>query len=490
MNERVKTNGIIPNSAWGLILMLILLIAEIGFGIIMAAVDVLPGKYVVAVIAILLAVDVVSAILLCGKRKTPRRITGIILSIVMILALFAGIYYLYNMYDTMQKISADAGQWDEYYVVVSKDSRYDDIDQIRGKTVWTIDNNSKMQKEAMGKLQTEAEVEYDFEPDFMSTAKHLVNKKEGVATQVILTSESRYEMMKEEIDNFGKLTKIIYKIPVAIPSDNNARKIDVTEDSFNVYISGSDARGDINEVARTDVNMIVTVNPKTRTVLLTSIPRDAYVPLHMNGEMDKLTHTGVYGIKETLGTVEDWLGIEMNYHVRVGFQMVVDLVDAVDGVDVYSNKKFKSAVAPFYYEKGWNHCNGKKALYFVRERKAFGSKDSIRVKNQQKVMKALIKKVTSSRTLLMNYTDILNAVKASMQTDLSKEEMSRLVKMQLNDMSKWRIKKQTIDGYYTQKGTWSMGPGRPLDVYITDGQSVEKCKKKIQQVMYPLDESQ
>jgi LCP family protein required for cell wall assembly len=252
---------------------------------------------------------------------------------------------------------------------------------------------------------------------------------------------------------------------------------------FNLYISGIDSRNGIEETARSDVNMIVTVNPQNREVLLTSMPRDSYVHLHMNGELDKLTHTGIYGIDETIQTVEGWMGIEIDYYARVDFQMLVNLVNAIGGIDVYSDYAFKSAVTDWTYEKGWNHCTGKKALYFARERKAFKGKDQQRIKNQQIVLKAIFKKITSSKTLLLNYGDILKAVDGEMQTDMPMSMISELVRNQLETGDEWTIKRQTVKGKMDQKGTWSMGPNRPLDVCIINEESLNKCVDRINAMM-------
>lgn len=265
----------------------------------------------------------------------------------------------------------------------------------------------------------------------------------------------------------------------------------VTEEPFNVCVTGIDMWGEIDQVSRSDVNMIVTVNPNTRTVMLTSVPRDSYVKLHSFGQYDKLTHTGVWGVDETVNTIEDWLAIDIDYYVRVNFSMLVDIVDAIGGIDVYSNYEFDSAIHDCHYKKGWNHLNGKQALYFARERKAFKDEDQQRIKNQQKVMKACLKKVTSSKVLLSNYTKLLDAVDDEMQTDMSGKEITSLVKMQLNDMDrKWEIKTQTVQGDLDMRGTYTMGMGRDLLVSIPRERSVEKVKKGINDTLHPADESE
>ena len=163
---------------------------------------------------------------------------------------------------------------------------------------------------------------------------------------------------------------------------------DVTEDSFNVLISGLDSWGTIDQGGLSDVNMVMTVNPTTRSILLTSIPRDSYIPLHSYGARDKLTHSGLYGEEETKATIEDFLGIDINYTIRVNFSMLCDIIDAVDGIRVYNDIDFYSSVKGWHYTEGWHDMDGHYALWFARERKSFEDGDMKRNENQQKVMES------------------------------------------------------------------------------------------------------
>mgnify|MGYP004445620389 FL=1 len=275
------------------------------------------------------------------------------------------------------------------------------------------------------------------------------------------------------VSTFDTLTKISRLSTYSTTSE-------IANKPFNLYISGIDSRQDISDnAARSDVNMIVTVDPKNYEVLLTSMPRDSYVPLHMNGEMDKLTHTGVYGIDETVSTVEDWLDVKIDYYMRVDFKMLVNLVDAVGGIDVYNDIDFYSHPKGWHYTKGMKHFTGKQALWFARERKSFEDEDEQRIRNQQKVVDALIEKLTNSSTLIANYSEILEVVGANMQTDMSSKDMSELAKLQIAYMPKWTIKKQWVDGDDAEMGTWSMGPARMLFVSIPKEESVKKVSKAI-----------
>ena len=262
------------------------------------------------------------------------------------------------------------------------------------------------------------------------------------------------------------------------------------EKPFNVYITGIDMwnyeKG--MDLERSDVNMIITVCPATRKVLLTSIPRDAYVKLHTAGQMDKLTHTGVYGVDETINTVQDWLGIDLNYYVKVNFTSVVKVINATGGVKVYSPKDFKSSISRFKYHKGWNTLSGKEALYFARERKAFDGEDSQRVDNQQAVVKAMLDNLTTSSTLLTKYDELLEIAADDLETNMPMSDMQALVKMQLQDLSKWDIETQKIEGEYDMDYVASLTQDQKFQVYKTDPNSVAMCIDNINRILNPTEE--
>ena len=270
-------------------------------------------------------------------------------------------------------------------------------------------------------------------------------------------------------------------------SGPDADKVSVTEEPFNIYITGIDQWESEKglDLERSDVNMIVTVNPVTKKVLLTSIPRDSYVKLHTAQQMDKLTHTGVYGVDETIYTVEDWLGVDLNYYVKMNFSAAVEIIDALGGIKVYSPVDFESSLKGYKYKKGWNYLGGYKALYFARERHAFEGQDSIRVENQQRVVKAIIKKMTSSTALLTNYGDVMSAASRNMHTNMSSAEMTELAKMQLTDLSEWDVQSQKIDGEYGEDYVASLTQSQKFSVFNTDPASEKKCTDAISKVMNP-----
>ena len=305
----------------------------------------------------------------------------------------------------------------------------------------------------------------------------------------ILVSHSGYNLIKSNIKGFKKNTQILYKLKVKKRADDSSKAVDVTKDSFNVLISGMDVWGTIDQQALSDVNMVMTVNPTTREILLTSIPRDSYIPLHSFGQKDKLTHSGIYGSQETLQTIEDFLDTEINYTVKVNFSMLVDVVNAIHGITVHNDIDFESSVKGWHYKEGDIAMTGRQALWFARERKSFPDGDMQRNKNQQKVLAAIIKKVTSSKVLLTSYAGILDAVEDEMSTDLTDRDLKRLAKMQLRDMRKWTIHKVSIEGSTGGAPCYSMG-GENLSCVFPYDEDVEKAKQAIHDVMYPVNNTE
>lgn len=268
-------------------------------------------------------------------------------------------------------------------------------------------------------------------------------------------------------------------------SVTNAKRVAaITKQPFNVCITGIDVDGKIDEQGRSDVNMIVTVNPQTEQILMTSIPRDyqIYMPDKDNA-MDKLTHTGFYSVDTTIGAEENLLDTSINYYVKVNFTTVKKFIDAIDGVDVYSEYEFTPVKKKDWtVQEGWNHMNGKEALAFARERKAFIDGDNQRIKNQQAVFEAIIKKATSSRTMLLSYNKILSNLRDYFQMSFSSAELRSLLKLQLAKNPQWKIYKNTIVGGNGSMPTYTTGNAYAY-VMTQDESSIENARTLINAVL-------
>ena len=263
-----------------------------------------------------------------------------------------------------------------------------------------------------------------------------------------------------------------------------AKRVDVSEEPFNILITGLDIEGDISQSSRSDVNMIVTVNPKTRKILLTSMPRDFYIEYpDIKGEYDKLTHSGIYGADETVAFVEKLTGLEMNYYVKVNYSTIKSMVNSIGGIDVNSDFDFETHGQAYYkFVKGYNHMNGEEALAFARERKSFEDGDFQRNRNQQKVMKAMIKKVTSVKVLLLKYPNILNSIKNYMEVNMNSSDIKALVRMQSSGLKGWTVTTQNMKGDIDIRPCYALG-GEYASVVVPDSESVNKALDKISEIM-------
>lgn len=441
--------------------------------------NLLPG-WVITIFTIAEIVFTLAMVIGLVKRHKTYKLT--IISLIIILFV-SGIYIYVTNYalatiSFLGDVFKEAKETDEYYLIVRKDSSYAKIEDIKDKNVHFFQVVDDVKSEVTKKVR----ITLVNQENLLDLGNKLLDKN----VDVILTSATQYSMLGDEIKNFRESTKILYTIKHEVQTNTKAEetgsKYSVKSGKFNVYISGIDTSGSISNVARSDANILMTINTDTHEALLTSIPRDYYVTLHSYGAKDKLTHSGIYGINETVKTVEDLLDTDINYYVRVNFTTVIKLVDKLGGIDVYSDYSFTTSDKLYTFKKGYNHMNGEEALRFSRERYAFAGGDNQRVKNQQHVIEAIMKKVLNSTTLLTKYTDILDSLKGSFQTNIEQDDISKLVKDQINNMSSWTIKSNSLTGTGASSSTYSMGSTK-LYVMVPNSTSVTSAKEKIDEVL-------
>ena len=268
-------------------------------------------------------------------------------------------------------------------------------------------------------------------------------------------------------------------------SDAEAKKI--TKEPFVVYLSGVDTRGELTEKARSDVNILAAVNPETKQVVLINTPRDYYVDLAGTNSKDKLTHAGLYGVQTSMDTLGNLYGVDVQHYIRINFAGFINIVDALGGVDVYSDQAFTSVGSPGYYDpttfaEGWNHLDGKAALAFARERHAFKTGDVQRGINQMKVIDAMLNKIKSP-ALLMGFSKIMDSAADCFVTSLSQNQISALVRMQLSDFAEWNIESYTVTGSSGSSTKCYSAKGQKLYVMKPDESSVAKAKEMIAAVL-------
>lgn len=274
-----------------------------------------------------------------------------------------------------------------------------------------------------------------------------------------------------------------------ISEDDNKQNIETilesnVGESFNVYISGVDVYGDLSRDSRSDVNIIATVNLATGKVLLTTVPRDTYLPIAGDGnnENDKLTHAGNYGVQSSIDTLENFLDIDITYYARVNFDSLVNLVDVIGGVEIENDQAFKSSLSGRYYEQGKVQLDGKAALDFVRERYTLKGGDNQRGRNQEKVLEAMIRK-TLTPSLLLNFDGIMNTLNKSMVTNMSTNKIMDIVNMQIFSNKSFEIDSQEVKGEGTMDLPSYAMPDDQLYMFVPFEESVQEVKDTINQTL-------
>lgn len=460
----------------------------------------LPENMLMIGCVIILVIAALVMVLQLGfTRGTASKIILTTITVMMILVYGTGTYYISKASGLLGNVTDFGNETTTTVQVIAlKDSGIKSEKDLEGKTVGSLKSISLASTQALiqdlsGKGVTFQDKQYD---NIQGMVNGLYDKE---VPAIILNDAYRgniNDLEDEKFKNFGTDTQVVYTYTYKTENKSTTNSVDdITKNPFTVLISGVDSRDGFAESSRSDVNMLATINPVTKTVLLTSIPRDYYVTTVceedsgcQNGAKDKLTHTGLHGTETTKKTIESLLGIDINYTAKVNFTSVVNLVDALGGIDV--DVKPGLAVDHFYTNdyfgtdygvtEGINHLNGQAALCYARERYAYQDGDRQRVKNQQEVLMAIVKKATSP-SVIGNYPALMDALSGAFQTDLSQDEIQSLIQFQLKEMPDWQFITYSLDGQGSTKFCAELGNN--ASVMIPDNETVVTAKKRIEAVI-------
>lgn len=478
----------------GIVLSILLVVASFYLLYQLIKINVLPTKLLFLITIIFVLLDTIFALLLCYyTRAIVSKIICVVLTLVLIFGSCMGGYYISKTGSLLTNITnVTKHAKNTVSVVVKQSSDIKNKSQLNGLSVGTLRTiGTQGSSKALKELSKDGIVMNQSEYDSLSAM--LESFYNGEVDSIIINESSRSQILDiESYADFDNNTRVVYQTSYKVENTDKANAVsDITSKPFNVLISGSDTRGGFDENGRSDVIMVATINPKTSTILLTSVPRDFYVTTAcdaadgcMQGALDKITHTGIHGTNTTKRTVEQLLGIEINYTFKVGFDAVTELVDAVGGVDV--------TVAPGYavdhfacmynlsVHEGVNHLNGEQALAFARERYAYTEGDRQRTKNQQLVLMGIVDKITSP-SIVQNYSSIMDAMSNTFSTTMSSSEISALIKYQINNNPKWKMEQYMVDG--TGDTLMCAELGDAASVMVPNQSTVKMAKDKINAVL-------
>ena len=455
------------------LLSLILIITTILSLLLSIALNLLSNKYIVIYAIIIFIINLININLKKKKRFALSNIYSTLILIILLPIMFF-IIKTTNVRDSFNKNYTIYN----YDVIVLKDTKYKKLEDLKKKKISYYIEENDILKDKLKTINKKINCKYKKENEKDKLYENLLNNE----TDAIILEDSYLQILKENNEELENKIKIIHKFKILKKLNNKKEKTNITKEPFNIYISGIDTYGKIESVSRSDVNMVVTVNPKTNQILLTSIPRDYYIKLHeKKGYNDKLTHAGLYGIDMSINSIEDLLNIKINYYIKVNFTSIIDIVNTLNGVEVYSDYDFTS-MDGYKYKKGLNRVNGEEALSFARERKAFPEGDRQRIKDQQHLFEALIKKCTS-KNIITKYNSLLNTINKEIMTNLEAKEITSLVKMQIINNKEWNISTNSLDGKDSNNYTYST-PNQKLYVMEPNKESVEEASYLINKIIY------
>lgn len=421
--------------------------------------QILPDNILIPIILVLILLTMIFVLLI--NFSTHGLVSKILCSLmVVVLSAVYGLgnYYLYSTNTTLETVTDQENKAKNTVSVVALNSSgLEDVNSLEGSKLGVLKTiGNEATKKSLTDLKknnvTYTKKTYD---NMLGMLKALYD---GEVDAIVLNEAYRSNVCDlEDYTNFNNDTKVVHKTVYYTKENSSSLAVsDITSKPFNILISGNDSFGSLDENSRSDVDMLVTINPVTSTILLTSIPRDSYVKEVCNdyacnyGVYDKLTHTGIYGVDTTKDTIENMLDIDINYVYRVNFTSMIDIVDALGGVDVTVPEGM--AVSKFYtnsnlegVHEGENHLDGKRALAYSRERKAYLDGDLQRARNQQQVLQAMFKKATSPE-IIKNYTSLLKALIGAFDTNMTTKEITSFIKYQIQAKPSWKFEQFVLKG--------------------------------------------
>ena len=473
----------------GLIITIILLLLVAEFVGLLAITKLLPVYLLFAVGIVFMTCVLLVAMLTGNFRKKVRFIIGAILGVLLLAILLLGNLYVMSTYNTLNKISGVNTQTSQIGVYVLKDDSAQSIEDAKSYTFGTLSNLDTENTQAAVKQIEERTGQSVKTQEENGVTKLVDSLLDGSCDAIILNHA--YLPVLEDMEGYADIEDKIREldllsVDVEIKTDDTASSDDTAKQTdpdniIRLYISGIDTRGSEIINTRSDVNIIATVNPKTRQVLLTTTPRDYYVllPGVSGNQRDKLTHAGIYGVDVSMATLEQLYNTDINYYARVNFTSLIEIVDTLGGIDVNSEYAFEAQ--GYSFQKGVNHLNGKQALAFSRERHSFASGDNQRGKNQEAVITAIINKMLDP-SMLTKAMDIVKELDDCVETNVSMDQLSKLIQMQLNSGGSWSILTDNAIGTGDSNTCYSSG-SQMLYVMNPNEVSVSSISSKINRIL-------
>ena len=449
--------------------------------------NILPDKYIFLLLGAMVMFAVFSAVLLFvnvpKKLALCRKIISSTLALLIMLGCGAIFKISLDAYNLMQNITTQLADARNTYVVVLNDNTAQTVTDTKGYQYGVVQDYDVEHTQQM-LTYIESQTGETVAVTNYSQSTQLVDALYNREVDALIMNGASISLLIEEQSYADFLTRarLLYELPFDAEQSKEEKPKESVAEPFVVYISGSDTRSTLLRVSRSDVNILAVVNPKTKQVLLVNTPRDFYVPNPAGkGALDKLTHCGNYGVECSVEALAGLYETQVAYYGQINFVGFEKLIDAIDGITVVADHSF-TAITGDYFQKGENTLYGSKALAFARERFNVSGGDRARGNNQMKVITAVINKMTSSSTLIANYADILASLDGMFVTNFTPDEISKLIKNQMEDMTPWNVQSYAVTGKggYAETYSWK---GQELYVMHPDEATVNHAKNLISRVL-------
>lgn len=463
-------------------------------------------KYIaIGVIAVILLVTGIISFLMNRDHKNHYilKAVNIILAVIMAVLSVLLPYYetrIGNMIDNNNS-TTNIIKMNVYAMSDSYKAAHTDIFTDQTPTATFASDTAELKSYADASFITQLKVDSEYQKEAIDKIEKLVGKEIAIsdkdsiqeAAQALYNNEapvmimnSAYAEMLEDMDGFTDFdtdTRVIYTVEVQEESSNiSLNNTDLTSKPFAVFIGGKDEEGELTMTGRTDVAMVVVVNPATYQLGIFSYPRDSYIPNPAaNNGLDKLTHLGVYGLDNSMAGLENLLSVDIENYVVLNFTTYLEIINALGGVDVDNPYTFQYDFGDMEtFEEGTIHLEGMYALDYVRERHNLPDGDFGRTMHEQLVMEAILKKVTSP-SMLIHFDSLITALNGTFLTNLTSSAIYSFMQYQLDNNISWNIVSYRAEGT-TDYAICASAPSQELSVVLPYENQLEFMSKQAQAI--------
>ena len=435
---------------------------------------ILPNKILSIIVILLIGINIIIWIL-NTRKKIGFKTIGILMSILLIIGNLGATYFLYVTDNFLNKsFSGKSIETIKYNIVALKENHLTEKD-IKGNL--GTHNNLIYKKQ----IEKEIKKQYKVTIKEYKMMNEMYNELLSNNIKFVIVESTSYNVIKEFDKEVKEKTIVIKEWKI---QKKRTAKVVKKEQPFNIYIVGADFAG-LN-----DFNMLVTINPEEKKVLLTSIPRDYHIEVVGYGMEDNITYMSALGIDTSIRSLEKLFNTTIDYYVKIDTSSLVNLVDEIGGIEFCSNYSFTTTHAQvigtyndylgkkLYVRKGCYHYNGLETLTIARERKNIPGSDVARQENCRKILMAILNKMKTES--VTNYSHLLETLSSSYETTIPRNRIEEIGQDALSSNSKWTISEYIVTGESTI-GDVHLGSARDY-IMIPNMSTVEEAKTKIHEL--------